>query len=227
MSNYLNAFYGADNAFCGVMTSVMYANEIQGVNMTGMDNGLLGSQGFKYHLSGGVSVKTPNLKNESQFPSNCSSTGILGEVRSFLKNHFPSHYYLPGTTTSPGGSAAGNYTVMHTFRSLTWTHGDGKGAINGYNCSFIVNNWTDIASATIGGLTNYEGYLAKKDPSKLKAFAATVQTANTEFSNIKNQAQTGVSLVNGLVGTDGDELTAGVNLLSAVLQGLASPVTVS
>lgn len=211
MSNYLNAFYGATNAFCSEMTSVMYANEIQGVNAVTENNKLLGADGFT------VSVKEPWSTTATRYREGWMT---ISQARATVKSMM--------SKNSTYKQSVEDYCHLSTSAGViaAFDMGVQAGDITQNNCSYLHHTFN---RATIAEMVNHEGSLVKGGASvhKMSAFAAAVQAANTEFSNVKNQAQTGVSQINGWVQTDGDELTGAVNLLSTVLQGLASPVSVS
>jgi hypothetical protein len=256
MANYLNAFYGAANAFCSVMTSVTYANEIQGKNLISENNKLLGPGGFTYHLgghpmviSGQANMRVPTGvcavegTNSQYYIHVCGTwTYCGGNPESFdwyvgRKSLIDQIEHAKSLLTARGVALPSWFpTSLKTSPTQTNTNE----IVTAYNYMVQMGyvgighaaNWspTRISNATISQLVNYEASLAAKggtSANTMQAWQQQVQAANTAFSNIKNQAQAGVSQVSGWVQTDGDEMTAAVNMLSSVLQGLASPVTVS
>jgi hypothetical protein len=216
MANYLNAFYGATNAFCDTMTSATYNNEEQGVNMTQENNKLLGHEGYKYHLSAGHAFSIPSY-----------SMNLNPSYKATASNH-PTESQMIGALKGAGcftdyNSAA----VRQMFSKNTIIRDFNMGVQLQWFDSYHVAKHKS-ANVTISQLVAHEQSLAKTaSPDSMRGWANLVQQANTEFSNIKNQAQAGTSQINAWVEKDTNDLAAAANLLSSVLQSLASPITVS
>lgn len=207
MASYLNAFYGAVNGLCGVMTSVTYANEVQGVNMTTENNKLLGHEGFT------VGVQSPWTVTASKYNSRWMT---VSRARSWALTAEHSRKYSYNGSKSMGTSAGAIEAFNFAVKA---------GYLNAANCPYLTHAFD---RATLSELVDHEQSLAKgATASTMRAFEAVVQAANVDFSNVKGRAAAGVSLINGAVQNDGNELAAAAGLLASVLQSLASPVTVS